>query len=332
MSHAIASNNNNIPQKIDGNDETLDKIQPSEVVENLTFGEHPDDDIFNNITLSLDSNEQINRRSLSKELARCSFDDQAFDIPVNANITDTSIPDMQFSSQFPRSHESSPELPDTDFSPMDFAAADTQLLSTQIGNEGGQNLCDTTSDEVNQRVTETDRVAGIRAGNLSTSEPVEDSATHCNNVLPAGESNVGTGPGPHEEVTTENDRTLLPSSQQGTSEPPNEAPKERGILNDVNENLFLLSSCPGKRTGKTTQFKEEDFDHDVYTTKKTGFVTSHPVKWSIALEHYIDSSDPVKCRWRYKKSKEGCYTEAKISFCFTIKQRRLKSRSHTLRG
>ena len=309
MSHAIS-------QKIDGDDETFDKIQQSERVKNLT---PPDDNLCNNMTLSLDLNDPINS-SLSQELARCSFD-QVFDIPVNANssihqqctkITDISIPDMQLSSQFPRSHEASPERPSINFPPMDSDVTDTQLLSMQIGNEGGQNLSDTTSDEVNQRVTETNHVADIRVSNMTTTKPVEDSATHCNNVLPAGKLNDGTGPGPHGETTIENDRMLLLSSQQGTSDPQNEAPKERGILNDVNDNLFLLSSCPGKRTGKTTQFKEEDFDHDVYTTKKTGLVTSHPVKWSISLEHYIDTSDLVKCRWRYKKSNEGCYTEANL--------------------
>ena len=69
------------------------------------------------------------------------------------------------------------------------------------------------------------------------------------------------------------------------------------------------------------ELKEDAFDNDVYARNTTGFVTSHPVKWTIALEHYIASKESNSCRWRYKTDKVGKYTEASLILFYEMTRR-----------
>ena len=90
--------------------------------------------------------------------------------------------------------------------------------------------------------------------------------------------------------------------------------KKKAIMEEIE--MFTLSVNPNKRKGKTTQLKIEEFDNEVYARNTTGFLTSYPVKWSIAIENYINEQDSVSARWRYKKEPSGSYSEANIFLYF----------------
>ena len=62
---------------------------------------------------------------------------------------------------------------------------------------------------------------------------------------------------------------------------------------------------PSKRSGKIKSLDVEDFRFDVYLQNQSGFVTSQPINWALALEHYVKINDDVKCRWVHKKDKES---------------------------
>ncbi len=95
-----------------------------------------------------------------------------------------------------------------------------------------------------------------------------------------------------------------------------EVAKERTVLEDVQDNLFTLTINSSKRKGKMSQLKEEEFDMELYVRNTAGFSTSHPVKWSMALEKYIEQYGSTRCRWRYKKEETGVYSEANLILYF----------------
>ena len=101
-----------------------------------------------------------------------------------------------------------------------------------------------------------------------------------------------------------------------TKEEATDVGKDRTVLEDISNDLFTLSINPGKRKSKMAQLKEEVFDHDLYVRNTTGFATSQPVKWSMALEKYIANKATTRCRWRYKKDDQGRYCEANLLLYF----------------
>ena len=55
---------------------------------------------------------------------------------------------------------------------------------------------------------------------------------------------------------------------------------------------------------------------ELYVRNTAGFATSHPVKWSMALEKYIEQHGSTRCRWRYKTEETGVYSEANLILYF----------------
>ena len=95
-----------------------------------------------------------------------------------------------------------------------------------------------------------------------------------------------------------------------------EISKDRTIVEDIQNALFALSINPKGRKGKVREMKEEEFDLELYVRNTSGFTTSRPVKWSMALEKYIDQNKSTRCRWGYKKEESGVYSEANLLLYF----------------
>ena len=110
----------------------------------------------------------------------------------------------------------------------------------------------------------------------------------------------------------ESNTSDLPLSQETTLNNEHDVEKKNKIIDDIEQGYFALSTAPHKRRGKHPQLKVEAFDHDVYARNVTGFTTVNPVKWSMALERYIEENETVRCRWHYGIDTGPIYTSSHL--------------------
>ena len=116
--------------------------------------------------------------------------------------------------------------------------------------------------------------------------------------------------------TDHQEMEVVSQETTNTKKDTDEFTKDLTVLEDVHKQCFSLSVHPAKRKGKTLQLKDEEFDNDVYVQNTTGFVTSRPVRWSIAVERYVEENSSIRCRWRYKRERNGEFSEAHLLLYF----------------
>ena len=92
--------------------------------------------------------------------------------------------------------------------------------------------------------------------------------------------------------------------------------KIRSIKEDFDKGLFTENYCLGKRSKVQEMMKKESFDMTLYATNETGFVTSRPLEWLLALEIYTEHNNDVQSMWYYRKDKLGKYIECEIRMFF----------------
>ena len=84
------------------------------------------------------------------------------------------------------------------------------------------------------------------------------------------------------------------------------------LKNDV----FPLEISNVRRRWKQNELKNKEFDLSVYKYQ-AGFVTERPVRWALAFEAYVNTTDGVRCRWQYKLDESSNkYSECELLLYF----------------
>ena len=96
-----------------------------------------------------------------------------------------------------------------------------------------------------------------------------------------------------------NEESLLNSTQDIVS---------KGLLlksDSLNDDIKRIVKYvqPSKRSAMVKKLDVESFRFDIYSQRQSGFCTSAPIGWAIAIEKYIERTATTTCRWVHKDDK-----------------------------
>ena len=243
------------------------------------------------------------QQQVSAETAK--FDDHEVYVPKNSEVLETSTKDIT------ELREDWDVSADGDLSAEEDSSVyrEVILTSPELSTMANETLeLSEMSNETLDMIRETldDTSATIKEN------PETRSSDHPISVDPVPNDNVQIG---GNDIASQSSQ-LSESNTKPDKRESEDIGKEQTVLEDIHNKHFTLSINLKKRTGKTTQLKEEEFDNDIYLRNTTGFVTTNPVRWSMAMERYIQQQTSTRCRWTYKKEPSGVYSEAHLLLYF----------------
>ena len=84
------------------------------------------------------------------------------------------------------------------------------------------------------------------------------------------------------------------------------------ILSHINSDRFFTPVKPKKRTGKAKDLLDEQFLFNVYKIHQAGFTTTNPIKWVLAIEHYVKLDPEVKYKVAHRYGADNLITNTRF--------------------